>query len=379
MTGKDRCQPPIFRYCESRCMDGLSDPAENRLSDAGIFVRARALGFILPALLLTSCATVHQSAVDAAGPQSAKIAGLFWFFTALLGAIFLIVMAFTLWALTRSHRGIEQEPLEQAHIPSTATEEKLTRRVAAASIATVVILFGLLIASVAVGNAISTPNNYKSSIAVEVTGNQWWWSVRYLNDDASRIVMTANEIHIPVGRPVMIRGMSNDVIHSFWVPNLHGKRDLIPSRITTEWIQADRPGRFRGQCAEFCGIQHAHMALWVIAEPEAQFEAWMERQRQPAPSPTDPDRQLGQQVFLTHACVFCHTISGTIAAGQVGPNLTHFASRMTIAAGTLPNTKGNLGGWIADPQNVKPGNHMATVSLKSEEVQPLLDYLESLQ
>ena len=119
-------------------------------------------------------------------------------------------------------------------------------------------------------------------MTVEVTGNQWWWYVRYPNDDPSRIVVTANEIHIPVGRPVMIRGTSNDVIHSFWVPNLHGKRDLIPSRITTEWIQADRPGRFRGQCAEFCGLQHAHMALWVVAEPEDQFDAWMAQQLQPA-------------------------------------------------------------------------------------------------
>ncbi len=177
----------------------------------------------------------------------------------------------------------------------------------------------------------------------------------------------------------MIRGTSNDVIHSFWVPNLHGKRDLIPSRVSTEWIEADRPGRFRGQCAEFCGTQHAHMALWVIAEPPAQFEAWMGRQLQPAVEPTSPDLEHGRQVFLNNACVFCHHIGGTTAAGQVAPDLTHLASRLTIAAGTLPNTKGNLAGWIADPQQIKPGNHMATLGLPAGDLQPLVDYLESLE
>jgi cytochrome c oxidase subunit II len=193
------------------------------------------------------------------------------------------------------------------------------------------------------------------------------------------VLETANEIHIPVGRPIMIRGMSNDVIHSFWIPNLNGKRDFIPSRVTTEWIQADHPGVFRGQCAEFCGLQHAHMALWVIAEPEAQFNAWMNRQLQAAAPPSDPVKQHGQQIFLDHACVYCHAIRGTTAGGQVAPDLTHFASRRSIAAGTLPNTIGNLGGWILDPQSIKPGNHMATIAVNSDDLQPLLEYIESLK
>jgi cytochrome c oxidase subunit II len=334
---------------------------------------------ILPALWLAGCAGVRQSAVDPAGTQAGKIAGLFWFFLWLLTGVFVITLGLTLWTLTRRHRGIEQEPLESTHRPSGSTEAKLTRVVTGATVVTVLILLGLLVASVTTGKAISGLGNRKDGIVVEVTGNQWWWYVRYRNDDPSRIVVTANEIHIPVGRPVLLRGLSNDVIHSFWVPNLHGKRDLIPSRVTTEIIEADRPGRFRGQCAEFCGLQHAHMAMWVVAEPEAQFQAWFHRQLQPAAPVTDPNLQRGQLVFMNHACVFCHTISGTPAQGQVGPDLTHFGSRMTIAAGTLPNTKGHLGGWIADPQNIKPGNHMATVPLKSEDVQPLLDYLESLQ
>jgi cytochrome c oxidase subunit 2 len=177
----------------------------------------------------------------------------------------------------------------------------------------------------------------------------------------------------------MIRGTSQDVIHSFWLPDLNGKRDLIPSRVTTEWIQADHPGRFRGQCAEFCGMQHAHMSLWVIADSPEDFEKWMGRQLQPALDPADPHLIAGRDVFLKYACVYCHSITGTTANGQVAPDLTHFASRTTLAAGTLPNTRGNLAGWIADPQTVKPGNHMATLHIKAEELQPLVDYLESLQ
>jgi cytochrome c oxidase subunit 2 len=214
-----------------------------------------------------------QSVVDAAGPQSGKIEALWWVFFAILCAIFLVVMAALLWSLTRRHRGIEQEPLERTHIPFGPTERRLTRNVAAATIGTVVILFGLLIASVSVGRALSELGNQQNALTIELTGNQWWWHARYVNDNPQRIVVTANEIHIPVGRPVQIRGTSLDVIHSFWVPNLNGKRDLIPSRITTEWIQADHPGRFRGQCAEFCGLQHAHMALGVVAAAVEQFEA----------------------------------------------------------------------------------------------------------
>ncbi len=320
-----------------------------------------------------------QSVLDSAGPQAARIEWLWWGFTVVLTLIFVIVVGLLLWALSRRHRGIEQEPLERVHIPSGATEQRLTRTVAAGILATVIILFGLLIASVGTGKAISNLAGRKDGMTIEVIGNQWWWYVRYLDDEPSRIVVTANEIHIPVGRPVQIRGTSNDVIHSFWVPNLHGKRDLIPSRVTDEWILADRPGRYRGQCAEFCGLQHAHMALWVVAESPAEFEAWRRRQLEPAIEPSNPTTRVGRLVFEKYACVYCHAIRGTAAAGQVAPDLTHFASRFTLAAGTLPNNKGNLAGWILDPQSVKPGNHMATLPVKPEELRPLIEYLESLQ
>lgn len=331
------------------------------------------------ALALTACAGHQQSAVDPAGTQAGHIANLWWFFFWVLIAIFVAVMVFTLWTLTRRHRGIEQEPLEQTHKPSEATESRLTRVVSGLVIATVLILLVLLVSSITTGKNIAELRDKQHGLIIETTGNQWWWQFRYMNDDSNQILVTANEIHIPVGRPVMIRGMSQDVIHSFWVPNLHGKRDLIPSRITEEWIEADHPGAYRGQCAEFCGLQHAHMIFWVIAEPPDKFKQWFDAQLQPAVAPADPDRLRGQQVFLNNACVFCHSIRGTTAAAQNGPDLTHFGSRRTIAAGTLPNTPGNLGGWIVDPQSVKPGNHMATIAVKSEDLQPLIDYLESLK
>ncbi len=338
-----------------------------------------ALVSVLPALMLWGCAGHQQSVVDAAGPQSGRIEMLWWFLFWLLGAIFVIVIGVLLWALTRRHRGFEQEPLEETHAPSEETERRLARTVGAASIVMVLILIALVVVSVATGKADADLSLAPNPMTIEVTGNQWWWYVRYINDNASMIAVTANEIHIPVGRPVMIRGTSHDVIHSFWVPNLYGKTDLIPSRITSQWIRADRPGRYRGQCAEFCGMQHAHMALWVVAEPEDRFKAWYDRQLQPAAAPSDPDTQHGQQVFMSHACIWCHTIAGTGANGQNGPDLSHFGGRFTLAAGTLPNTKGNLAGWITDPQKIKPGNHMATIAMKSEDVQPLVDYLESLK
>jgi cytochrome c oxidase subunit 2 len=336
----------------------------------------------LPALalsLLISCAGHQQSAVDPAGTQSGKIDTLWWSFFWLLGIIFVVVMVVLLLTLMRRHRGAEQELLEDTHKPSEEAEAKTRRIVIGATIVTILTLFVLIVASVGTGKAIADLSFKKNPLTIQVTGIQWWWQIQYMSSDPSKTLVTANEMHIPVGRPVQILGLSQDVIHSFWVPNLHGKRDLIPSHSTNEWIEADRPGVYRGQCAEFCGIQHAHMALWVIAEPEDKFEAWMRAQLQPAVPPASPETQRGQQVFLDHACVYCHQIRGTTAAGQNAPDLTHFGSRRGIAANTLPNTKGNLAGWIVDPQSTKPGNHMATIAVNSTDLHPLINYLESLK
>lgn len=330
--------------------------------------------------LLAGCAGHQQSAINPAGPQSGSIDTLWWSFFWLLGIIFIIVMVVLLLTLMRRHGGFGQAPpLESTHKPLPQTESRTNRIVTGATIITIVILFVLLVASVGTGKAIADLSFKKNPLTIQVTGNQWWWQIQYMNSDPTQNLVTANEIHLPIGRPVQILGQSNDVIHSFWVPNLHGKRDLIPSRTTTEWIEADNPGTYRGQCAEFCGLQHAHMALWVIAEPENKFDAWMRAQLQPAVAPATPDEQHGQQVFLNHACIFCHQIRGTTAAGQNAPDLTHFGSRRGIAANTVPNTKGNLASWIVDPQSMKPGNHMATIAVESTDLQPLIDYLESLK
>jgi cytochrome c oxidase subunit II len=322
---------------------------------------------------------MNQSMWHASGSNAAHIRELAVFFGLLLATIFLMVVGVALLSLRRCHRGIEQEPLEGSHRPSVITEAKLRMVVSLATAFTVLILFGLTVVSVSVGRIVSASIAPAGSLTIEVTGTQWWWKVRYASDDPRRILQTANEIHIPVGQPIAIRGNSDDVIHSFWVPSLQGKRDLIPGRTTLESLQADRPGEYRGQCAEFCGLQHAHMAFWVIAEPPDRFTAWMEHQLQPAAEPSDDQNKHGQEIFLKSACVLCHAIRGTAAAAQAGPDLTHFGSRKTIAAGTLNNTKGNLAGWIADPSNIKPGTHMATVPVQPAEMQPLIDYLESLK
>jgi cytochrome c oxidase subunit 2 len=172
---------------------------------------------------------------------------------------------------------------------------------------------------------------------------------------------------------------SGDVIHSFWVPNLSGKKDLIPGKIATIWLQADKPGVYRGQCAEYCGHQHAHMALWIIAEPREQFDAWQRNQIQEGVTPDNASQQRGQQVFLSSACVMCHAINGTVAGSNIGPNLTHVSNRNTIAAATLQNDRDHLAQWVTDSQTIKPGNRMPPNSLGPEDLQALLDYLQSLK
>jgi cytochrome c oxidase subunit 2 len=219
----------------------------------------------------------------------------------------------------------------------------------------------------------------KDAVNIELVGHQWWWEARYKDTDPTREFTTANELHIPVGRPVVVTLRSSDVIHSLWVPNLHGKKDLIPGRTAIMRLRADKPGTYRGQCAEFCGLEHALMVLLVSAEPPAQYEAWAAKQRQPAPPPADDQQARGLQVFLGTSCVMCHTISGTTAQGKLGPDLTHLASRQTIAAGTLPNNRGHLAGWIADPQSLKPGVNMPANALAPDDLQALLAYLESLK
>jgi cytochrome c oxidase subunit 2 len=244
---------------------------------------------------------------------------------------------------------------------------------------TTITLFVLLIYSFSTGRSLTADLAQKNGLSIEVTGKQWWWEVRYQDVDASNIFTTANEIHIPVGVPVTFTLRGADVIHSFWVPNLGGKKDLIPGKVSTVWLQADKPGVYRGQCAEYCGLQHARMAFWVVAEPQDQFNAWRQNQTQTSIPPATDSQKRGQQVFLTSTCVMCHAINGTQAGSNIGPNLTHIGSRNTLAAATLSNTRDHLAQWIVDPQRFKPGNRMPQNNLSDQDLQALVDYLASLK
>jgi len=214
-----------------------------------------------------------------------------------------------------------------------------------------------------------------------VTAHRWWWEIRYHDPVHSRGFVTANEIHIPLNEPVKITLNSVDVIHSFWVPNITGKRDIIPGRTEEIMVKADREGYWIGRCSEFCGLQHARMAFAVVVEPRDKFDAWRGVQAEPSRQPTTPEEIRGQQVFSQANCVMCHVIRGSPAAGYsaTAPDLTHLKSRATIAAGALPNKKGYLAGWVADAPNLKPGVLMPPNMLPPADFQALISYLETLQ
>lgn len=238
---------------------------------------------------------------------------------------------------------------------------------------TVAALLVSLIWTVQVLAQIDSPA-HNPRLTIEITGHQWWWEAHYSTGDPSQDFVTANELHIPVGRPVQLKLASADVIHSFWVPALTGKTDTIPGRTNVSWIQADRPGVYRGQCTEFCGEEHAKMALYVVAEPEGRFEAWRLGQMATAGTSALP----GQAVFETR-CGVCHTVRGTGAGGAVGPDLTHLMSRATIASGILPNDTASLSGWISNPQALKPGSKMPATNLNGAQLTQVVAYLETLK
>jgi cytochrome c oxidase subunit 2 len=311
-----------------------------------------------------------------AGPQAAAIARLWWVMLVTVSAVFTIVVVCLAVAVARG--SVRQRQHASPRAAPAPSESTLTCAVAAAVALTVVTLFVLLIVSIQTGRAVASVGA-ASAVSIAVTGHQWWWEIEYEDATPSRRLTTANEIHIPTGRPVVFKVTSHDVIHSFWVPNLHGKRDLVPGILNTIWLQADQPGVYRGQCAEFCGRQHAHMAFEVVAEPDVQFERWLDAQRALAREPLNDAETRGRAVFLNRQCSSCHSIRGTPAFGRVGPDLTHLASRGTLAAGTLPNTRGHLAGWIVDPQTIKPGNQMPPNVLAADDLQDLLAYLEQLK
>jgi cytochrome c oxidase subunit 2 len=317
-----------------------------------------------------------QTTLNPVGPGAAHIehnfAVIFWT-TSIVYCLTMLVLIVSVW---RKRTNLNEMPA-----PEQTTEESdrfTMRAVAGAMIVTVALLFMLLINSFITSHRLGRMSR-EQALTVEVYGHQWWWEVRYPNSEAYKIVTTANEIHLPVGIPIRIHGTSRDVIHSFWAPNVQGKRDLMPGYDTDVMMQIDKPGRWRGQCAEYCGLQHAHMSFFMVAESQNDFNNWLVAQTQSAVPPNNPQKVHGQQVFLSHACIMCHAIGGTTAGSRVGPDLTHLASRATIAAGMLPNNPGNLGGWILNPQSVKPGSRMPPNPMPGQDLQDLLAYLGSLQ
>jgi cytochrome c oxidase subunit 2 len=325
------------------------------------------------ALALLACACVRydgQSAMNPAGPEANSIRGLFFFMIAVAVVVYILVIgAFLLIVRRRNDRDDPMDP---------AREATAKRRIQLAVAVAVPVMFVMLVYDFAVGRGIGgMPTS--PMMTITVTGHQWWWQVDYEDPTPANEFRTANEIHIPVGRPVVVKLVSHDVIHSFWIPNLGGKKDLIPGHHNQLIIRADKPGIYRGQCAEFCGIEHAKMAMMVIAEPPEQFAEWVERQRAPPAPPTDALALHGQEVFEGGTCAMCHTVASTRAAGGVGPNLTHVASRRTIAAASLNNTQENLLTWITDPQSIKPGADMPASILSGPDVEALVAYIRTLR
>jgi cytochrome c oxidase subunit 2 len=281
-------------------------------------------------------------------------------------------------AWIRNKKTTEAEPPDV--ITGTPREKQAQRVIAGAVAVTVVTLFVLMLTSFRAGRAINSMSEQSPELAIKVTGHQWWWEVEYQDEQTpSNNVMTANEIHVPVGRRVKVMLESHDVIHSLWMPNFHGKTDLIPIYPTTMYFEADKPGVYWGQCAEFCGYQHAKMRIVITAESPEDFEKWLNAGRQTPPLPKSGAEKRGLEVFTTTVCAQCHTIQGTGANGRVGPDLTHIASRPDIAAGSFQNTGENLESWITDPQHIKPGIEMPMNEYSKEDLLALTAYLKSLK
>jgi cytochrome c oxidase subunit 2 len=316
---------------------------------------------------------LDQSVLEPGGPRAERIVEFWWITLGVATAVYLATIGAMFWAVRRSRRR-----LRDAEAPPEGAERRMTVAVSAATGLTVLILLLYFGYDLAVGRTLRSPVE-RQHLLVSVTGHQWWWEVEYPDTAASRWITDANELHVPVGKPVLVELRSRDVIHSLWIPNLGGKKDLIPRYTDTLWFQADTPGVYRAQCAEFCGHQHAKMALHVVAHDSAGFEQWRQAALAQAAVPLDSVTRRGQEIFLSGPCAMCHAIAGTPAGSRVGPDLTHLASRRTLAAGTLPNTRGNLAAWIVDPQRIKPGANMPSNAIPARDLDALLAYLGTLK
>lgn len=300
-----------------------------------------------------------QSVLEPAGPAAAEIAGLHWMLVGISTAVFLLVVALlTIGLAKRRGEATEAFVVFWGVLFTTAV--------------VAVLLFVAISATVRLRGPLQ---GEEEALEVRVTGHQWWWKVEY----PQLGITDANEIHLPVGRPVRLELLAQDVIHSLWIPNLHGKMDLIPGITNVLWLEATRPGVYRGQCAEFCGLQHALMALEVVAWEVEDFTSWTAARRAPRAPPVDSQAARGEQVFFRAACHHCHAVRGTAADATLGPDLSHLGSRRTLGAGIVPNTPERLSRWIADPNEIKPGALMPPSELSPEDLEDLRRYLEELR
>lgn len=325
----------------------------------------------LPCMLTTGC-TGWQSAMDAHGASAISLKQLIILIVTVCSLVWMLVMVALIAALWRGRQARLQPSVIDTH-----SERRMSRAVLSATIITAFVIAGFTVASFFTTRALSVAG--RDDLTIKVRGSQWWWNVEYPDPQPGKGFQTANEIHIPVGRNVRFQLEGDDVIHSFWVPSLAGKQDLIPGRPNELSVRAEHAGIYRGQCAEFCGLQHAHMAFLVIADTQEEFDKWADAQRQPAAATSDEEIATGRAAFLAKACASCHTIRGTPASGATGPDLTHVGSRKTIAAGLFETTRGSLAAWIADPQTLKPGNNMPMVILTADELRSVSAYMASLR
>lgn len=306
------------------------------------------------------------------GPKADPATPLTW---ALLAISCLVVIIIgTLVVLGAMRRRMASPIVPGERLPVARTGSGLLWITVGTALTTVVLL-GCVIWTVTTMAAIDAPPS-RPDLTIEVTGHQWWWELRYLGQDPQQTFVTANEIHIPVGRPVRFQLAASDVIHSFWIPSLGGKTDLIPGQTNITWLQADKPGVYRGQCGEYCGEQHAHMALQVVADTPEDFDRWRQAQLQPA-APVDDSLRAARDSFVVH-CGVCHSVRGTPAGGRMGPDLSHLMGRRTLAAGTVPNVESHLDAWIADPQAIKPGARMPDLDLTGAQLADIGRFLQTL-
>lgn len=302
------------------------------------------------------------------GPASMPTMILGWVFVSLLAVIFVIVTLLLIGAI------FHERPAE-AHRTIGREDEGMPWIYIGTGVSTC-ILFALAVYTLVTLNTIAKPTQ-TPALTLTVTGYDWWWKVEYEDDDPARRFVTANEIHIPVGLPVLVKLKSADVIHAFWVPVLAGKTQMIPGLINQQWLQADTEGVYRGQCTQYCGVQHARMGFEVVAQSAAEFQKWQEAQRKTSATVASADVDAGRKTFLEH-CAGCHAVRGTEAVGAHAPDLTHLNSRRLLAAGLLTNTPDHLLQWITHAQALKPGARMPGMALTATEISGLSAFLSTL-